>query len=255
MKLKFDADGHVVLLDGKPVYVHEDGKEVAFDAPGTVATISRLNGEAKAFRLRAEDAEGKLKPYVDAGIEDPVAAVKALGVVKNLDAKKLVDAGEVDRVVKDATKVWEGRLAEEQKRAKELETTLYNEMIGGAFSRSKFIAEKMAIPADLVQSMWGSKFGIEKGSIYATDDHGNKLLSRARPGEVADPDEALEILVSQYKFKDSILKGSGASGGGSQNGGGKSVPGGKKAITRAEFNAMDPMGQSRKIGEGFEVVE
>ena len=50
MKLKLDEQGHVVLQDGKPVYIHDDGKEVAFDAPATVATITRLNGEAKVQR-------------------------------------------------------------------------------------------------------------------------------------------------------------------------------------------------------------
>ena len=29
MKLKLDENGHVVVQDGKPVYVHDDGKEVA----------------------------------------------------------------------------------------------------------------------------------------------------------------------------------------------------------------------------------
>lgn len=32
MKLKLDENGYVVVQDGKPVYVHDDGKEVAFDA-------------------------------------------------------------------------------------------------------------------------------------------------------------------------------------------------------------------------------
>lgn len=47
MKLKLDENGYVVVQDGKPVYVHDDGKEVAFDAPQTVQKISTLNGEAK----------------------------------------------------------------------------------------------------------------------------------------------------------------------------------------------------------------
>lgn len=32
MKLKLDDNGNAVLQDGKPVYVHDDGKEIAFDA-------------------------------------------------------------------------------------------------------------------------------------------------------------------------------------------------------------------------------
>lgn len=33
MKLKLTKDGHAVVRDGKPVYVHTDGREEAFDAP------------------------------------------------------------------------------------------------------------------------------------------------------------------------------------------------------------------------------
>lgn len=63
MKLKLDEQGHAVLQDGKPVYVHDDGKEVAFDAPATVATITRLNGEAKVHREGKEAAEKALKAF------------------------------------------------------------------------------------------------------------------------------------------------------------------------------------------------
>ena len=69
MKLKLDDKGNVVLQDGKPVYVKDDGSEVAFDAAGTVSTIARLNGEAKGNRERAESAEGKLKAFD--GIDNP----------------------------------------------------------------------------------------------------------------------------------------------------------------------------------------
>lgn len=74
MKLKLDENGNAVLQDGKPVYVHDDGKEVAFDAPGTVATITRLNSEAKGHRERAENAEKAVKAFE--GIDDPAAAKK-----------------------------------------------------------------------------------------------------------------------------------------------------------------------------------
>jgi hypothetical protein len=33
MKLKLTKDGHAVVRDGKPVYVHSNGREEAFDAP------------------------------------------------------------------------------------------------------------------------------------------------------------------------------------------------------------------------------
>ncbi|MCG6540179.1 hypothetical protein MCB86_08830 [Pseudomonas sp. KSR10] len=222
MKLKLDENGNAVLQDGKPVYVHDDGKEVAFDAPATVATITRLNAEAKTHREGKEAAEKLLKGFD--GIEDPAAARKALETLANLDAKKLVDAGEIEKVKSEISKAFQAQLDEANGKAQTLEQQLYGEKIGGSFARSKVIAEKLAVPADMVQATFGSCFKIEEGKVVAYDANGNKIFSRARPGELADFDEALETLVDSYPHKDHILKGSGANGGGAPTGGGKQTP-------------------------------
>lgn len=218
MKLKLDENGNAVLQDGKPVYVHDDGKEVAFDAPGTVATITRLNSEAKGHRERAENAEKAVKAFE--GIDDPAAAKKALATVANLDAKTLVDAGEIEKVKAEISKAFQLQLDEVTGKAQTLEQQLYAEKIGGSFSRSKFIADKLAVPADMVQATFGQNLKVEDGKVVAYDAQGQKIFSRARPGELADFDEAIETLVSQYPHRDHILKSSGANGGGAQNGGG-----------------------------------
>lgn len=218
MKLKLDENGNAVLQDGKPVYVHDDGKEVAFDAPGTVATITRLNSEAKGHRERAENAEKAVKAFE--GIDDPAAAKKALATVANLDAKTLVDAGEIEKVKAEISKAFQLQLDEVTGKAQTFEQQLYAEKIGGSFSRSKFIADKLAVPADMVQATFGQNLKVEDGKVVAYDAQGQKIFSRARPGELADFDEAIETLVSQYPHRDHILKSSGANGGGAQNGGG-----------------------------------
>ncbi|ARA00012.1 hypothetical protein B5M06_14820 [Comamonas kerstersii] len=211
MKLKLDAQGHVVVQDGKPVYVTDDGQEVAFDAVETTAAIKRLNGEAKGHRERAEAAEKALKAFE--GI-DPEAAAKALDTVTKLDQKKLIDAGEVDKVRAEITKNWESKLSEAEKAKQALEQQLHNELIGGNFARSKVIAEKLAIPADLVQAAFGSAFKVENGRVVAYDKNGQAIYSKANPSEPAGFDEALLSLVDAYPNKEHILKGSGASGSG-----------------------------------------
>lgn len=228
MKLKLTPEGHAVVQDGKPVYVHDDGKEVAFDAPGTVATITRLNGEAKGHRERAEAAEAALKPF--AGIEDAAKARKALELVANLDAKKLVDAGERDKAIEQAIKAVEDRFAPIVKAKETLESQLHAHMVGGAFSRSKYIADKFATegPAgvEIAQALFGKNLKVEDGKVVAYDANGNKLYSPGRPGELADPDEAIAMLVEAHPYKAHLIKGSGASGGGAGNGAG---PGGNGA--------------------------
>lgn len=252
MKLKLDDQGHAVLQDGKPVYVHDDGKEVAFDAVSTVATITRLNTEAKTHREGKEAAERALKAFD--GIEDGAAAKKALDIVSKLDQKKLVDAGEIDTVRTEISKAFQAQLDEVGTKAATFEKQLYEEKIGGAFSRSKYIGEKLAIPADLVQSRFGSAFKIEDGKTVAYDNHGNKIFSRARPGEIADFDEAIETLVEQYPHRDHILKGTGASGSGASNNGGNGGQG-NKSISRSQFDALDPVGKHAHVSAGGEVTD
>ena len=241
MKLKLDENGHVVVQEGKPVYVHEDGKEVAFDASGTVSTITRLNAEAKSHRERAESAEKSLKGFD--GIADPAAARNALDVVSKLDQKKLVDAGEIDTVRNEISKAFQTQLDEANGKAQTYEQQLYAEKIGGSFARSKYIADKLAVPVDMVQATFGQNLKIEEGKVVAYDTQGQKIFSRVRPGELADFDEAIETLVSQYPHRDHILKSSDANGGGAQGSGGgnsgaKGNFGGSKSDRVAAIKAM-----------------
>lgn len=223
MKLKtieVNGQSYAVIQDGKPVYVHDDGSEVPHDAPHTVATISRLNGEAKTHREAKEQLEKQVKAFE--GL-DPEQAKQALNTLQNLDTKKLVDAGEVDKVKAEITealkKTYEPQLQQLQQERDAVQQQLHGELIGGGFARSKFIQEKIAVPMDMVQNTFGKNFKIEDGKVVAYGTDGQKIYSRSRPGEPADFDEALETLVGGYQYKDSILKGSQAGGGGFQGGG------------------------------------
>lgn len=226
MKLKtveIDGKTYAEMQDGKPVFVYDDGKTVAFDVPAAVSKISALNAEAKSHREAKEAAEAKAKAFE--GIEDAEAARKALETIKNIDEGKLIAAGKVEEIKTAAQRAAQEQVAAASKlHAEELTRTKaelaqerserYALQVGGAFSSSKFIGERSAIPADLVQAKFGSAFKVEDGKIVAYDASGNKIFSRSRPGEVADFEEAIETLIEQYPHKDQILKASGASGGG-----------------------------------------
>lgn len=263
MKLKLDDAGHVVLSDGKPVYIHDDGKEVAFDAAGTVASIGRLNAEAKGHRERAEAAEAKLKPFE--GIEDADAARKALETVANIKDGDLISAGKAEEIKAGAKKAAEEAVASAQKaHAEQLSAItgerdtyrdqLYAEKVGGAFARSKFVAEKVAVPPPMLEKSFGSNFKVEDGKLVPYDAAGNKLFSRIRPTELAEFDEAIEILIAADPYKDHILVGQVGGGGGAGNGGGGS---GKKEIRRADYDKLAPAEQAtwgRDAGAGKAVI-
>ena len=246
MKLKTQTiDGKTyaeVNEQGLPLYIHDDGKEVAHDAAQTVATISRLNGEAKTNRERYEKAESALKTFE--GIEDPAAAKKALETLKNFDDKKLVDAGEVEKVKAEAIKATEDKYAPIVQERDAFQTQLHNELIGGGFARSKYIQDNIAVPVDMIQATFGKNFQIENGKVVAVGTDGQKIYSRTRPGEVADFDEALETLVGGYQHKDSILKGSQAGGAGFQGGGNSN-----SGLKRSEMNADAKADYIRQHGQ------
>ncbi len=216
------------------LYTEQDGK-YRLDVEGGFKTHDEISGLTSALN-KERDARSKLEKQIRKfdGLEDPAEALKAIETVKNLDQKKLIDAGEVDKVKAEVQKVYEGKLAEKENLLKEKDSILQKELVGGRFARSKFIQDKLAIPPDLVEARFGSSFKIEDGKVVAYDQHGNQLYSKDRPGELAEFDEALGTLVDQYPYKDTILRGSTATGAGVQ--GGHSSSGGSSKF----INANDP---------------
>lgn len=235
MQLLIDDQGHAVLREGKPVYKKDDGTEIEFDGVKAFSKIGQLTGENTAYKKRFEEAESKLKAFD--GIEDPKKALDALGIVANLDAKKIVDAGEIEKVRGEISKAYQAQLDAATTKCQQLESQLYAEKVGGAFSRSPLIVgekAKLAIPPDMAEARFGKHFSIEDGRIVAKNQNGNKLYSASNPGEPAGFDEALGMLVEQYPYKDQILKGTGASGSGAAGnaGGGQGKPAGNFGGTR-----------------------
>lgn len=255
MKLKtveIEGATYAVVNDGKPVYVSDDGAETAVDLPGTSATISRLNAEAKGHRERAERAETALKSFE--GL-DPAKAREAIDKLTTIDAKKLIDAGEAQRVRDEAIRAVEEKYKPVIEERDGLKTTLSKALIGNAFSSSKFASEKLT-PAgvDLVRQLYAGQLRVEGDKIVPLNANGETLLSRARPGEVADFEEAISIFVDSYPHKEHILRGSGNSGSGSKpsNAAGQN---GQKVMTRAEFDALSQVERVAKVKDGYKVAD
>ncbi len=235
------------------VFVTADGTEIAFDADGASARIAALNAEQATRRHENNDLKGKLRAFE--GIDDPEAAKSALQVVANLDAGELKTAKQVQEI-KDAAKIAaEQQVADAQRKAAtdlqvaekerdDLRTELHREKIGGGIARSKYVTEKLNIPPDMVESFFGKNLKLEEGRIVGYDSAGNKLYSKARPGELADLDESIEQLVNTYPGKEHILKGAGGGSGGGQ---GASDRGG---LSQEAFDKLTPV-EKMNISRGL----
>jgi hypothetical protein len=228
MKLKTVVVGdktYAEISDGKPVFVHDDGKEIAFDGPAAMDRIKSLNGEAKSHREAKEAAETKLKVFE--GLDDVEAARKALQTVANLKDKQLVEAGEVEKIKAGAIAAVEEKfkgVVNERDALKGERDKIKNDLDGlvrsNAFQGSKFVADKVAVPVHMLEKTFGDRFKVEDGKLVPYDAKGEKLFSRVKPGELAGFDEALEITIAADPFKDNILKGTNGGGGARSGGGG-----------------------------------
>lgn len=133
-----------------------------------------------------------------------------------------------------------------------LAATLAEEKISAGFASSKFIAEKLTLPADIVRACFGKAFKIEDGRLVAYNAAGNKIFSKVDLGSHANFDEALSALVDEYPHKAQIMKPAAPPSGAS----GPAGPHRKGAtITRTVFDAMPQQDRAPFIKSGGMVVD
>ena len=232
---KMDGDKLALDGNGNPIYINANGEEASVKGD----TIANLNAEAKTHRTAKETAETALAKYrtADGKLLDPETAVKAVDMVGKLDAKKLIDSGEVDKLTDQIKSQFTTQLSEKDSALSEAQKTISAMRIDGVFKGSEFIADRVDIPRDMFEASMRGHFRDEDGKIVAYDRSGNKIMSDKTLGELASPDEALEKLVAAHPNKDRILKAQ--QNGGSGNGGGGGSRGQGKIVTRDQFAAMD----------------
>jgi hypothetical protein len=93
-------------------------------------------------------------------------------------------------------------------------------VIKGAFDRSDFIKDRTVLTSEIAFHTFGRSFKIEEtedGGLetYALKADGEKVYSMANPGQIANPEEAIELLIKGHPDSASILRTS--SGGDDQD--------------------------------------
>lgn len=233
LKLKLDENGHVVIQDGKPVYIYEDGKEAPFDVNAAMQKISDLNEESKNRRLAIEKLTGDLGRYKDedGNFLDPDVAYKAIETVKNYNDKEMFDATQVESMKTQMNKAYSeklDKLLKDHGHEKEAlsnaiskkDAAIFKLLVKDRFTTSPFVNNKLAIPSEIVADYFGDHFKVEgepesmRVIGYIGDE---KILSRERPGTPADFEEAIEAIVDRYPMKDRIMRGTGTGSGSGGN--------------------------------------
>lgn len=265
MKLKLDDAGHVVVQDGKPVYVYDDGKEVAVDAPELFNKVKTLNEESKGHRLKAKEFEDKLAKFGDVDPDDietfldEVDQLGGIEAIRSMSGSN-VDVAKIKKEMEDAytahrTKMEEtfkSQLAEKEKALVEKDGHIYKLEVSNRFKSSPLM-EKLVLPPDLAEAAFGQAFKIEEGKVVGYLN-GTKIYSREKAGELADFDEAFAQIIDAYPAKDKILKGTGASGSGASGSNGSGSFGGQ-TISRTEFSQLPPAQQSKLAISGVQITD
>lgn len=241
MPWKTNDDGLIVAKDGNPVWVQEDGSEAAVQGNA----ITRLNTEAKQLRERAEKAEAAAKVFEGM---DPDTVRDALDKVGKIDAKALVDSGQVDTLKAQFKAQLDKTVAEKDDLVQTLQQRLNDTMIGNAFANSQFINERTILPRDVAQAYFGKSFKVEGDQVVAYGSDGQPIGSRRNIGDFASVDEAIEILLEKHPDKDRILKAAPAGGTGAGHGAGRGGPE-AKTIKRSDFLARSAQEQAALIRE------
>jgi hypothetical protein len=249
--IEVDEKVYAEMNDGKAVYIDtETEKEISFDADFTNQSIKRLNHEAMTRRDQIKELEETVAKFD--GIGDVEAAKQALQTMKNLDDKKLIDAGEVDAIKREAIKAVEQQFQPTILENTALKGQLHKALIGDQFTRSKFVSEKVAIPVDFLESKFMQHFSLDGNNVVATDGHGNKIYSKERPGELASFEESIETLIDQHPDRDRLLKGRQQQGSGSP-GGDTTVRNGQE-LSMQSFNSLSPKERAEAMEKGARLV-
>ena len=231
-----DSEGHMVVRDGNPVYVDTAGREKAFEHNA----ISGLNREAQLHREEKQAAVAALKKFD--GIKDPELAIKALETVARLDAKTLIDSGEVEKVKDTIRSEFTDQLTASNAVNKDLQSRIDGSRIKDVFTSSTFVNKNIAVPRDMFEASFRDNFKIENDELISRGKDGNRLMSKEKPGEYASPEEALRLLVDAHPQKDVIMKADSGNGTGGDGNGGHNPN--KRVITRAEFDLLTPADQA-----------
>lgn len=244
--IEIEGTTYAEIKDGKPIYVAADGTETVYDAEGLAAQLHTVNGESASRRKALKELKERVEAFE--GI-DPDAARKALATMEGLDTSKLIEAGKANEMKEAAVAAVKAEMAKLEGERNDAVNRYEGALVQAAFGGSRFIAEKLAIPADMVQATFGQRFSTDEGVVLGRDAAGNVIYGP--DGQPASFDAALEKIVSDYPQKDMILRG--GNKGGSNAPGGGAGGGAAGSITGKEFEALslkDPEGASKFIKDG-----
>jgi len=242
MAWKKDESGALVLSEGNPVYVGNDGNEVVTSGE----YVGQLRGEAAANRNELKKMKETLSAFD--GI-DPSNAKDALAKLKDIDLSKMIDASKLDDVRSEVSKSFQGKIEDLTGQLDSSSKMIHKMKISDGISNSPFLAKTIfGKTPEVAVSYFGGNFDLDEGGNAFASKDGETIYSNQNPGKNATVDEALEHLINNHPQRDNFLLGSGASGSGAQ--GSNTNGSGSKSMSRDQFDSLSPQEQGGFARDG-----
>jgi hypothetical protein len=222
----------------KPVYQEEEGGEGGTGGTGG-PTIEELQTALDAAQKSVTALENKQVELLDEA-KKAKAARKAVEEAARLDAEnKAKGQGDFEQLYKSSEAA---RLALQEEHVA-LKGNVANEKRNNEAMK---IATSLADGpnAELLSEQIAKRLKFTDEGLKVTDASGNLTVS------------SLKDLATEFQNNDrykALLKGNQSSGGGAS--GGSNSGGAAKTMTRAEFNTLDPVAQSKAMKDGMKLTD
>lgn len=242
MKLNPETNSPIIDEENRIIYVDPEGKELGLNPPAMFEKIHELGRENQKHRTKFDQLKAKLDIFN--GVEDLAEwkqkADEALATLANFNDKDYLKAEKVEKLKQEITSAYEEKLkragisySEKEKvhldNLSKKEQQIRRLLISNKFAVSKYFSgggdkSVTILPSNIAEDHFGRYFKVEDGpdglpTTKAYYANGDMVLSRNNPGEPADFEEAIGLILDQYPNKDSIIR-SGSSGSGSSGGSG-----------------------------------
>jgi len=207
--------------------------------------LKEISDVLKGFNLEFEDLsdlKSKITSYQNierslesnsiSNIDDFIKKSQAaFTTVQSFDEKDMKSAEEIEKikdsvmkkVTSDLTTKYNlrendliGQIDDLKKTISKQDDDLYSLLVSDQFNNSNFVNKKLNRSTREAKILFGDHFKIEQNEngnkqVFGYDG-GEKIFSIEKPGNYADFEEALEIIVNKDPDKDSLLKGANRSG-------------------------------------------
>jgi hypothetical protein len=269
-KLQMDEEGHVVVRGDKIVYLDDAETEIELDWAHAISKVRAVSDERDAARSELKAAQKELtglkSKYGDLDVDQ---ARQAIQTVTDLDSSKLVEAGKVDQIRSELKTTFESQvdnvkaeyveaIEERDMLLRAKDRKIYDLMVSNQFRASEYVTSQLLIPPGKAELIYRDHFVIVDDVLVPLFDpdageKAEKVYSKARPGELADFEEAIKLIVERDPDKERIVKGKQASGSGAVGALGSTGPamgtgmhGGSASQQTGTLNPVEALKAARK---------